>query len=109
MGKQSWQIFPDFINELCREPPGDKRAKILAVNWTQGLARKAMRRGPEFKKVSGCIDIAGKHLRHCLGSGFCSVLFCFVLPCTQHNSRAGCLRLVAAGAVGLCEATAGGL
>lgn len=37
------------------------------------------------------------------------VLFCFVLPCTQHNSRAGCLRLVAAGAVGLCEMTAGGL
>lgn len=32
------------------------------------------------------------------------VLFCFVLPC-----RAGCLRLVAAGAVGLCEMTAGGL
>lgn len=33
-GKQSWQIFPDFINELCRRPQGTKGQKILSVNWT---------------------------------------------------------------------------
>lgn len=26
VGKQSWQIFPDFINELCKKAAGDKRA-----------------------------------------------------------------------------------
>lgn len=34
VGKQSWQIFPDFINELCRRPQGTKGHKILSVNWT---------------------------------------------------------------------------
>lgn len=79
VGKQSWQILPDFINELCREAPGDKRAKILAVNWTLGRTRKEMRGGAEFKKVRGCTDIAAKSLRHYLGFGFCSFLFCFTL------------------------------
>lgn len=58
VGKQSWQIFPDFINELCRDPPRDKRAKILAVNWTPGHTRKEMRSRAEFTKVSGCTDMA---------------------------------------------------
>lgn len=106
VGKQSWQIFPDFINELCREPPRDKRAKILAVNWTPGHGSKEMRSGAEFTKVSVCTDIACKYLPHFLGYGFC---FVFALPRTRSNSEAGCLRLVAAGAVGLWEMTAEGL
>lgn len=106
MGKQSWQIFPDFINELCREPPRDKRAKILAVNWTPGHASEEMRGTAEFTKVSGCTDTAGKYLPHFLDFSF---LFCFALPCTQYNSEAGRLRPVAAGVVGLWEMTAGGL
>lgn len=40
MGKPSWQIFPDFINELCRGPQGTKGHKILSVNWMRKGAEK---------------------------------------------------------------------
>lgn len=58
MRKQSWQIFPGFINELCRRPRGTKGQQILAVNWTLGCKRKEMRKGAVIKKVSGYIDTA---------------------------------------------------
>lgn len=45
VGKPSWQIFPDFINELCRGPQGTKGHKILSMNWTRRGAED--RRGEE--------------------------------------------------------------
>lgn len=40
VGKPSWQIFPDFINELCRGPQGKKGHKIISVNWTRRAEEK---------------------------------------------------------------------
>lgn len=42
VGKPSWQIFPDFINELCRGPQGTKGHKMLS-NWMRRRAEE--RRG----------------------------------------------------------------
>lgn len=52
-GKQSWQIFPDFINELCRRPQGTKGQKILSMNWTpRGAEEKGWEEEPWSRKLA---------------------------------------------------------
>lgn len=55
VGKPSWQIFPDFINELCRGPRGTKGQKILSMNRRRSGAEE--RRGAVIKKVGGHINV----------------------------------------------------
>lgn len=103
MGKRSWQIFPGFINELCRRPRGTKGQKILAVNWTLGCKRKEMRRGAVIKKVSGYIDIADNSQ-----SILCTVwvIFCAIYSIIGEQEGSDLLRPAV---VGLCGMTQGSL
>lgn len=87
--------------ESHRETKGQQ---ILAVNWTPEPTRKEMRGGAKFTKVSGYIDMAGKHPPHCRGFGCCSLVFVSVGP--AHDIIAGqevssWLLLVRCGAVRL--------